>query len=284
MTMYAIINKLAKTVPEDAHAQLEEFLSSRGIEHEIVSVAPEDICDSLREISKRSTQTEAMPCIVWGGDGTIACALENLAPEKFSIIALPGGTMNLVHQAIHGMDVSWQDILEVCLEGGETIEIPRGRIGDQHFYVAILLGKLAQLAIPREELRDSNLIGAVAEAFSNEELLDIDPTLDIEVGNSVVKHASAMGVGIDMSMPHVFDVGMIHPNSLLDLASIGFQSLIGDWHEVNDIERLQVQHLVVNSSDQKKIDVTLDGEFQKLTVPLEIVFEPAAVKVVSARS
>ncbi len=284
MIIYAIINKLAKSVPEDAHAQLEEFLSSRGIEHEIVSVVPEDICDSLQNISRRSQQSEAIPCIVWGGDGTIACALENLAPEKFSVIALPGGTMNLVHQAIHGMDVSWQEILEVCLERGKTIEIPRGRVGDQHFYVAILLGKLAQLAIPREELRENNLIGAVAEALSNEELLDIDPALEIEIGNSVVKQASAMGVGIDKSMSHVFDVGLIHPNSLMDLASIGFQSLIGDWHEVDDIERLQVQHLVVNSSNQREIDVTLDGEFQKLEVPLEIVFEPAAVKVVSARS
>ncbi|MFC7292678.1 diacylglycerol/lipid kinase family protein [Hirschia litorea] len=288
MTMYAIVNMLAKTVPDDAKAQLGAFLEERNIQHEILCVEPDDLCNMFEDINQRTTATQAMPCIVWGGDGTIACALENLSPKKFSIIALPGGTMNLLHRTIHGEGADWQTILDNCLVANESVNISRGCLQkkdgeDLHFYVATLLGKLAQLAIPREELRENNLISAVSEMVATDDVLDLDPILEIQLSNGKSYQASAIGVGVDKSIPHAFDIGMINPDSILDLASIGLQSFIGDWHDVDEIDRFRVPYLTVISDESNEIDATLDGEFQKLSLPIDIVFEPAAVKVVSAK-
>jgi len=67
--------------------------------------------------------------IVLGGDGTIRTAAQACAATNSFLIPLPGGTMNMLPQALYG-DVSWEEALKNTLAAPSVKVLSGGRVAD----------------------------------------------------------------------------------------------------------------------------------------------------------
>ena len=83
-----------------------------------------------------------------GGDGTIRRAAEACTETSSYLIALPGGTMNILPRALYG-DVSWEDALKNTLTAPSAKVLSGGRAMDRQFFVAAIIGACALGGIAR---------------------------------------------------------------------------------------------------------------------------------------
>lgn len=103
---------------------------------------------------------------VFTGDGTINAAATAADGWNGAILALPGGTMNLLSKTLHG-DVPPRTIVNHLGEGtARRIRRPAVRTSQGTALVEVLAGPGAMWADVREGVRDFDL-GAIAETFSN---------------------------------------------------------------------------------------------------------------------
>ena len=91
--------------------------------------------------------------IVLGGDGTIRTAAEACAEKASYLIPLPGGTMNMLPRALYG-DVSWEEALKNTLADPVIKILSGGRVEDNQFFVAAIIGAPALWVEARESLRE----------------------------------------------------------------------------------------------------------------------------------
>ena len=90
--------------------------------------------------------------VVLGGDGTIRTAAEACNGTGIYLLPLAGGTLNMLPRALYG-DVSWQDALKSTLAAPSIKALSGGRIGDELFFVAAIVGAPGLWMEARESLR-----------------------------------------------------------------------------------------------------------------------------------
>jgi hypothetical protein len=279
MALAAIINPSSGSVPPDAAALLEAALTELGHQAKVEIATGESLSDLLRHAV--GTQPDAL--IVWAGDGTLATVLETVGPGGPPVLALPGGTMNLLHKSIHGQ-TDWQLCLSTALKGGTKVTIPAGCVEGRRFYVAAMIGNLTHLAESREALREGKPLQAVGELAQNP-VLDLHTALQLRAtlpGEAGVEEIPATAAGI---LPAVagacLELGAIDPSNILELTATAIAALSRDWREVDGIARRIATQIDVRQLDGQEIHATLDGE--PLMPETTFTRLDAAATVLSAR-
>jgi diacylglycerol kinase family enzyme len=284
MALTAIINPSSGSVPADAATLLQSALEElgEGVSIRLLSEGG-TLADVLGEVS--SSRPDAV--IVWAGDGTVAGVLDAAGPEGLPVLALPGGTMNLLHKAIHG-EADWKSCLSGALKSSGPSTIPAGVVDGRKFYVAAMLGNLTHFAESREALRAGNPLEAVA-ALSQTPVLDLETTMDIRAdhgGEAGVTHlpATAAAVLPSIRLGGGLEVGAIDPANILELTATGLAAMFRDWREVDTVERVLARTVIVEHRLGAEIHATLDGEITML--PSRVIFSriDAAARVLSARA
>lgn len=283
MALTAIINTTSGSVPADAQALLEAALEELGERVTIQLVSPE--C-SLPDMLVQASATTPDAVIVWAGDGTVAAVLDATGPTGAPVLALPGGTMNLLHKAIHG-EADWKACLTGALMSGGSRTIPAGVVDGRRFYVAAMLGNLTHFAESREALRAGNALEAVA-TLGQAPVLDLETMLDIHAdlgGEAGVTHLPATAAAI---LPSVrrgggLEVGAIDPGNILELTATGLAAMFRDWRELDSVSRVLARTVIVEHRTGESMHATLDGEIVML--PPRAIFSriDAAARVLSAR-
>lgn len=283
MVLTAIINPASGSVPPDAQALLEAALEDLGESVTILQMTPG--C-SLPEMFAEASASSADAVIVWAGDGTVAAVLDAAGPDGAPVLALPGGTMNLLHKAIHG-EADWKGCLTGALKSGISLSIPAGVVGGRRFYVAAMVGNLTHLAESREALRAGRPLEAVA-ALGQAPVLDLETVLDIRAdrgGEAGVMHLPATAAAILPSgrLGGGLEVGVIDPGNFLELTATGLAAMFRDWRELDSVSRVLAQTVIVEHRLGQEIHATLDGEVVML--PSRAIFSriDAAARVLSAR-
>lgn len=281
MSQLALINTSSGSVPSDAVDQLSDQLRQLSLDYTVQAVDASEISDVL---TKNATDADA-PVIVWGGDGTLACALESFGPSGPAILGLPGGTMNLLHKAIHGSAIDWRTCLTSNAVRSEPRVIAAGLVNDRKFYVAALLGKLTELAGPREDIRAGEVVSAAA-TLARSEALNVETALSYQDrGNIEATEATSVGLFLDhAASPVTFDIGAIDPDNLLDLARTSLSAMLDDWRTAIGVDRRRAGSLSVRSLTGDPIEATLDGEMEQLPADIEFSIEANAGRVVSVSS
>ncbi len=260
----ALINPRSGSVPEDAAEQLKSALNEMGEDCDVILLDGDDIVSPIQSC------LEADPdlVIVWSGDGTVACALEQLGPDGPPILPLPGGTMNLFHKQIHGGPCEWRDCLERGLKDGREIDIPAGKAGDRSFYVAAMAGNLTDFTGPREALRKGRIMEAI-ETLSGSDVLDLRTTMSFEVRQADTApasgHATAVSLFVGTQDSDSLEFAFIDPDNPLELAATGFSALVSDWHEAPGVQTLYTNDVVLTHERGYDLRATLDGEPVRLT-------------------
>lgn len=273
-----LINPLAGSVPDDARSVIEPVLGEHGI------IAHFDIIDQDCETAcKRLRGQSADAIIVWGGDGTLACALNMLGADAPPILPLAGGTMNMLPRMVHDEVEDRLACLQAVLAAPAVITLNAGEVEGRRFYVGALLGGLTRLAGPRESLRKADIVKAVTE-FSEADAFSLDTPMRYHP--SAAPDATAQALGIFLSDNRAqpgFDVLATAPENLLDLAVTGLTGLLDDWRQAAGVERLTARAVEVEALESTGIEATLDGE--PVTLPRKIRFEliEGAARILAAR-
>lgn len=277
----ALLNLHSGSVPRDGEAALTQALSDLGASAEIIAFESGELQGALQRAIE-----QAPDClIVWGGDGSINCALSACGPEGPAVLALPGGTMNLLHQRLHNGRTDWKDILASALTDPEIAPWAAGEIDGQRFYVAVMVGRLTSLSESRELVRKGALFEAITAAAKNE-VFNMETRLHLHShrgSGTVSTPATAGAVVLAGEKRPRFDVAAIDPSSQLDLVSVGFQSLISGWRDASDVAVEVAGTVTLEDIHGEPIPATIDGEPYELPARCEFRLIPSSARVIRAK-
>ncbi|WP_084399786.1 diacylglycerol/lipid kinase family protein [Henriciella aquimarina] len=259
MSLAVLINPRSGSVPADAEEKLRTLLDELSEPCEITWLDKEDICTPIDACF--ATAPDAV--IVWGGDGTVACALERAGEDGPPILPLPGGTMNLFHKQIHGGPCDWDECLRRGLTEGRLIDVPAGCAGDRRFYVAAMAGNLTDLAGPREALREGHVLEAI-ERLSGSDMLDMSTGMSFTAADSDGRpqdgYATAAAIFVGPQDQSDFEFAYINPDNSIELVAAGVGALFSDWRQATGVTTLHVNDVRLSHQRGYELRVTLDGE------------------------
>lgn len=267
MRFTAIINPSAGSVPEGAAGMLEDALGNYG--HTLTEVRTELPATRDDFGPLISGRTEAI--LTWGGDGTIAAVLGGLGGAPVPVLALPGGTMNLLPKKLHGDRAEWRAVLDHVLRAPEQRWIPAGVAGDKRFYVAALFGRLTHLGGSREAIRSGNLLEAI-NILAREEALALDAELEISAPSVQPHRVTAMAAAV---MPVSgtdpgFEVAALAPENGIDLAAAALEAMLTGWRNGADFLATGLQSISLCRDADEAVSATIDGEPCDLPCPVDI--------------
>ncbi|MCC5980898.1 MAG: NAD(+)/NADH kinase [Oceanicaulis sp.] len=274
----AVINPLAGSVPEDSKARLQAVFDALGIKarFEIMDRDCEEACERAR-----GHDSDAV--IVWGGDGTLACALNTLGPGGPPILPLAGGTMNMLPRMVHDQVDDIAACLHAVLEDPRIIELAAGEVEDQRFYVGALLGGLTRLAGPRESLRKADIMKAVTE-FGEADAFSLDTPMRYVPSPEPGATAQALGIFLSEHPGKPgFEILAAAPENLFDLAYTGLTGLLDDWRRAAGVERVSARTVTVDALESTGLEATLDGEPVTLARNAKFELIEGAARLLAAR-
>lgn len=283
MNVIAIINTASGSVPEDGLEMLQVELSTRTNINCLgcYSFEPSRIAHVVDSAKKHGIDC----VIVWGGDGTVACVANELHAADIPILPLPGGTMNLLHKNIHGSDSDWKACLNALAQPKKAYELRPGKLNGHFFYVAAMFGPLTQLADVRESVREKSPLQAASKLLQSDALdmrSQVQFTLP-EESNGQAKTAVALAAFVCDEPTAPLKVGVIDPESLFDLSSVGLDALYSGWEEAEQIDRYITQSLSVAHISGETLPYTLDGEQYESNQIIEVGVADAPIKFLSLR-
>jgi len=280
MKLAAIINPMSRTVPADAAEALEAEIRSTGHDLVLMHCATDDLLANVKE----AAGSDADAVIAWGGDGTAACALTACAACRLPVLALPGGTMNMLPHRLHGRNDDWRDILRRILADPVVDTIGAGVIGGQRFYVAALFGRLTAIAESREAVRQGALLEA-AQAVIGNQVLDVKTRLRIASRHtSGEKLTSAVAAAIVVSAEEMpaLEIATVDPESTFELLATAVDAMVHGWRDAEPVERHISRSIMIHDLSDGQIPATLDGERVLFNSPVEVKLMDEAARILRA--
>ncbi|WP_137753420.1 diacylglycerol kinase family protein [Sphingopyxis sp. L1A2A] len=211
--------------------------------------------------------------LVWTGDGTINAAATRGAGWDGAILALPGGTLNLLSKALHG-DRPVSEILTDALQGrARRSPIPTVVSDAGTAFITVVAGPATRWAEVRETMRQDGLIEASRAA----------PDALDEMMN-----APGVRIGADSkAYPAVIltpTPGGIRADGILtegtgDVLRHGLAWLGGDFRD-GPSEPVASGEIVVLESDQP-ISLEFDGELAEVASPAKFSLGTSAVDFIA---
>ncbi len=288
MKLTAVINPLSGSVPADAEALLRAAAEEAGVIADVSIAEP----DGLRDAIETGGRSGADALAVWGGDGSVACALEALGSAGMPVLPLPGGTMNMLHRRVHGVAdgeaIDWRACLVGALRDGGETSISAGCVNDERrFYVGALFGELAGLSRAREAIREGRPLAAAEEA-SETGAFDLATSLAFHELNGeeagLQGKATALAAFVPEQADDWLEVGWIDPDNLAQLAGVGLEIALGDWRSATGVVYHRWPAFRIFHARESEIETTLDGEPVRLPSASLVRIVSEAARVLAARA
>ena len=198
------------------------------------------------------------------------------------LLPLPGGTMNLLPRALYG-DVSWDNALKNTLAHPVTKVLSGGRVEDNQFFVAAIVGVPALWAETRESIREGDIVDAIktgAVAFQGMFANKIQYSISSErKGDAEVIAVICPLISEQMSeSEQALEAAVINLEKAAELIRFATAVAVGKWRDAGNISLSRTTRVTVQSSAD--IPMFLDGERVNLGKKAEISFVPKAVTVI----
>jgi diacylglycerol kinase family enzyme len=275
----AVANVASGGVAQDAPAQIEKIFADVGVGAHVCAPQATDLDNCLR------AAVDAAPdlLVLLAGDGTARAAAELCGPDGPVLVPLPGGTMNMLPNALYGVR-PWQDALSVALAEGETRTLAGGEVEGHRFLVAAVLGSPALWAPAREAARHGELRVAwlrarlaLRRAFTGRlrYSLDLGPRHKAAALSFLTPQVSR---ALDEAEP-MLEAAALDLKGATDAVSLGFHALVGDWRAAPAVASERCRMARVWAAE--RIPAILDGEAVRLDRAAEVVFRPDVARVLA---
>ena len=275
----AIINTSSGGCDLESEQKMLSILKRAGI------VEPKTWCGAAEEMERsfaEAAEQELEVLIVLGGDGTIRTAAEACAERGPYLIPLPGGTMNMLPRALYG-DVSWEDALKNTLTAPSAKVLSGGRITDEQFFIAAIVGAPALWAEPRESIREGDIVDAIQKGSVAFQKM-FETKVQYLISGEIKGEAEAVAlicplISEEMSdSAQALEAAVIDVESAAEVIGLATTAAFGRWRDDRNILLTKTKRVGVQSS--KDIPATLDGESVSLGKSAEIDFVSRALTVI----
>ncbi|MEQ9653783.1 diacylglycerol kinase family protein [Hyphomonas sp.] len=281
MKLCALINGESGSTPGNAEEALLEELGKLGLTADILPASGGDIVLAVKE----ALDSKPDALIVWGGDGSVACALSASGPSGPPVLALPGGTMNLVHKRLHYGETDWKTIVAAAMQSPVSEPFAAGCVAEHQFFVAAMMGQVTLLAESREAVRQGHLFKA-AEVAVQSDAMSVERRLRLESrhasGNQTFDAVAAAVVIGDGDVPRL-EVAAIEPSSAYDWMAIAFDALMNGWRDAESIDMDETRNVLITDIDGREFSATIDGESVIMPSGTVISLKRHAANVLRAR-
>tara|TARA_R110002126_G_scaffold279836_1_gene426884 strand:+ start:27667 stop:28587 length:921 start_codon:yes stop_codon:yes gene_type:complete len=288
------INQDAGTVRHIGREDLERRLSesSIGIRKLFILSAPE-------LLSKISQISQGDRVLIGGGDGTIRSCAKHFMKSNASFGVLPLGTMNLLAQ-----DLNIPNDLDAALDAyahdTRTMPMDVGIVNDDVFLCCAGLGVMPSASQERENARENQndlllyaqLASHVFEHFNDDMKFDfiIDGkrtrvrSPSIVVSNNQYEPNKSKLKKINFTRARLQDglLGLysIAPKSFMEKMNLLWMLKLGNWKNTRAIKTQTAHSLSINMPQQQQALVSLDGETQNMTLPLNFSIQQKALQII----
>jgi diacylglycerol kinase family enzyme len=191
--------------------------------------------------------------VVMGGDGTLGAASAAATGWGGQLLAIPGGTMNLLPRALHG-NATPEAIVAAAGQGVLT-HVPVVRAGGHTSYCRIIIGPLTRWARARENARHGRLWRvwqavrlALARGFLG----------GVKVAGQPGRHPGVLVMPSDQGL----DVALFAGRGLADAMAVAVSWLLNDWRDAASVTAFTAPELIVGR--RRTLRCLFDGELRRL--------------------
>lgn len=264
-----ISDDVAKMLREKGHGAPECFISEG---------------DKISEQFKALKAYKPDLIIVYAGDGTCRSAADIARQHKVPLIALPGGTMNMLPRELY-KTVEWKEALTIALAQTESRWQKAGVLNGLPFYCGAIIGAPTRMANVRENMRDGQISDAVTAIPKVVQSVTEGKTFSYHVdGDPMDFQANAILLTFRYRQESErnkleLDMASVMPLSVGELLKVGAQSLLMDWRESEDVEVRKIKTLTIEGSG--RFETLLDGEAKIVDCPITVTIEEKGVQVMA---
>jgi diacylglycerol kinase family enzyme len=188
----------------------------------------------------------------------------------------------MLPRALYG-DVSWQDALRTTLVAPLTKTLSGGRVGDELFFVAAIVGTPGLWMEARESMREGDVVDAVEKsAVAFQAMFDTKIRYSISserIGEAEVLAIICPLVSEAMSdSEQALEAAVIDVGNAAELLGLATAAAFGKWRDDESVTLTKTRKVTVQSS--RDIPLFLDGERVRAGKNAEIIFVPRAVNMI----
>jgi len=288
-----LINKAggaAKAAGATIDDQVRAAFLAAGATADIMLLDGSEMAGAIRELAGQHERL-----VVAGGDGTVSCAAGVLAGTQTELAILPLGTLNhLARDA--GIPEDLNQAAAVAINGAVR-PIDTVQVGDRTYVNNASIGIYPRMVRSRETLQDqgwSKRTAALPAAWAaltkaHDLQLEVDTgdgpqplvTPLLFVGNnrySLESGSVGQREALDQAELCVFAV---RHRPRLALAWFALRTLFGRSDHTSDFVAIAACDALKVRSPRPALDVALDGEVQRISMPLEFVVRPKSLRLVA---
>ncbi len=270
-----------------------------GVELEMRAVKARD----LRLCLEQAVAGDADALIVGGGDGTVASAATLLAARgktrAMAMGVLPLGTFNLAARDL-GMPLDLEEAAR-ALTAAPVVPMDAMELNGRLYLCLMVLGFYPALKMARPEhhgwwlvrafhtLCDSVRHAATFPRLSLALVQEDGKTLQCRTRVALIAnndYAEVFGVlpqRASLDAGH-FTVYISTHRTRLGLLRSFLAYVLGRWKEDREVARLQTRELEIHARRKRALPVMMDGEVERLMLPLRITLRPRALQVIAPRA
>lgn len=222
--------------------------------------------------AERLIALDAELVAVFGGDGTINQVAARSEGWPGSIVALPGGTMNVLPRMLHGDADAAAIVAAIGAGSGRIVKVPCITGAGQRAYVGVIAGPVTAWADVRERLRGVKVVAAgqaavdaIAQTFRGEPLS--------------LNHGAPVRAAFLTPAHGRIGVSTIALDSPAELGSLAWHWLSGDWRDADSVEAALDDAVTLSGPD--RLDLLFDGEPVTADAPLAFHCGESAVSFIA---
>lgn len=293
-TAIVIINASARQAGENPAHRIAEVFEAVGVKADIVLARTgEEIIAAARWAA---TDPSRRVVVAGGGDGTINAVASQLVGTDKTLGILPLGTLN--HFA---KDLKIPQDLEAAartIADGLTMKVDVGEVNGRYFLNNSSLGIYPGIVAKREQQQKRGrgkwlaLLSAAVRMMHRYPVLFVRLTTDsaelarrtaiVFVGNNEYE-LEGLGMGarscLNQGQLHVY---VMRDTGIWGLLRLFFSAVFRKLDQVKEFDAMCTGELWVDGR-RKRLWVALDGEVQKMELPLHYQTKPAALRVIVPR-
>ncbi len=273
-----VVNRASGSWSPTCESEIEGILEEASIANaRVTGASPEEIEKALDDAI-----AEAEILVVLGGDGTLRSAAAKLFEKPVMLIALPGGTMNMLPKALYG-ERDWKSALRDTLANPEVREVSGGMAGENAFFVAALFGAPTLWADAREAVRAGHVLEAAQKSVTAARRSLSEPLSYTFEGASGEAEAVAIVCPLISKVldehERCLEAAAIDTSTAGEALRLGFHALFDDWRSDPSITRAKIRTATVVAHGA--LPVIVDGERVKMGREAKVRFIPLAFRALA---
>lgn len=272
---------------------LTQAFEEGGIQITLHCVTGKDIQSALEQ----AAGSDAEAVIVGGGDGTVASAATLLAGKGKAMGVLPLGTFNLAARDL-GMPLDLAAAAH-ALTTAPVSPMDAMELNGKLYLCLVVIGFYPALMLSQPEYHGWWLIKALRTLKDSLRHVATFPALQLSlVQNGETTHCRtrvAMIANNDYQeifgvIPQratlnagYFSVYLSTHRTRLGMFRSLFAWILGRWKQDREVMRVQATELEIHARRKRSLPVMMDGEIERLPLPLRITLRPGVLQVLAPR-